>query len=94
MAMQTGIGATLAPAPAGIPEHAVWFGEDQSRYVVAVQDAEAFLAAARAAGVPATRLGRSGGGDLVLSGGRSISVAALRDAHESTLPALMEGRTA
>ena len=94
MAMETGVGATLAAAPAGVPEHAFWFGEDQSRYVVAVKDADGFLAAAQSAGVPAMRLGRSGGGDLVLSGGRSISVHALRDANESTLPALMEGRKA
>jgi phosphoribosylformylglycinamidine synthase len=94
MAMASGLGVSLAPAPAGIPEHAFWFGEDQSRYVVAVRDAAAFLAAAAAAGVPARALGRSGGGDLVLGGGRSISVAALRQAHEATLPALMEGRTA
>jgi phosphoribosylformylglycinamidine synthase len=94
MAMETGIGATLAPAPAGLPPHAFWFGEDQGRYVVAVPDGAAFLAAAAAAGVPVALLGRSGGGDLVLASGRSISVAALRDAHEATLPALMEGRRA
>jgi phosphoribosylformylglycinamidine synthase len=92
MAMETGVGATLAPAPEGMPEHAFWFGEDQGRYVLAVADAGAMLAAAAAAGVPAMRLGRSGGGDLVLAGGRSISVAALRAAHEATLPALMQGR--
>lgn len=92
MAMETGIGATLAPAPEGMPEHAFWFGEDQGRYVLAVADAAPLLAAASAAGVPAMRLGRSGGGDLVLAGGRSISVAALRGAHEATLPALMQGR--
>ncbi len=92
MAMETGTGATLEPPAAGTPEHAYWFGEDQARYVVAVPDAGALIAAATAAGVPATRLGRSGGGDLVLPGGRSISVAALRAAHEATLPALMEGR--
>jgi phosphoribosylformylglycinamidine synthase len=94
MAMETGIGATLAAAPSGLPAHAFWFGEDQARYVVAVPDGAAFIAAATAAGVPATALGRSGGGDLVLAPGRSISVAALRDAHEATLPALMEGRRA
>ncbi|MBP0465470.1 phosphoribosylformylglycinamidine synthase subunit PurL [Roseomonas sp. PWR1] len=92
MAMETGVGATLAPAPEGLPEHAFWFGEDQGRYVLAVADAAPLLAAASAAGVPATRLGRSGGGDLVLAGGRSISVEALRGAHEATLPALMQGR--
>jgi phosphoribosylformylglycinamidine synthase len=94
MAMETGVGATLAPTPADTPEHAFWFGEDQGRYLVAVQDAAPLLAAAAAAGIPATRLGRSGGEALALHGGRSISVAVLRDANEATLPALMEGRRA
>jgi phosphoribosylformylglycinamidine synthase len=94
MAMETGIGATLAAPPGDTPAHAFWFGEDQGRYVVAVPDAAAFIAAATAAGVPATRLGQAGGGDLVLSPGRSISVAGLRAANEATLPALMEGRSA
>jgi phosphoribosylformylglycinamidine synthase len=91
MAMAGGTGATLLPGPAGIPGHAYWFGEDQARYVLAVTDAAALLDAAQAAGVPAARLGRSGGEALVLPGGRSISVAELRQAHEATLPALMEG---
>ncbi|WP_137177498.1 phosphoribosylformylglycinamidine synthase subunit PurL [Roseomonas sp. AR75] len=89
MAMGSGIGATLE-APAGLPPHAFWFGEDQGRYVLAVADSAALLAAAAASGVPAMRLGRSGGGDLVLGAGSSISVARLRDAHEGALPALME----
>ncbi len=90
MAMAQGVGATLDPAPAGIPPHAFWFGEDQGRYVLAVADGAAVLAAAKAAGVPAARLGRTGGGDLVLAPGSSISVASLRAAHEGTLPRLME----
>ncbi|MFM2148410.1 MAG: hypothetical protein RLZZ187_716 [Pseudomonadota bacterium] len=91
MAMGQGVGATLHAAPATIPAHAFWFGEDQGRYVLAVADAAPLLAAAAAARVPAERIGRSGGGDLVLDGGSAISVARLRDVHESTLPALMEG---
>jgi phosphoribosylformylglycinamidine synthase len=91
MAMASGTGASLLPPPPGIPAHAYWFGEDQSRYVLAVRDAAAALQAAQQAGVPAARLGKSGGGDLVLPGGRSISVASLREANEATLPALMEG---
>jgi phosphoribosylformylglycinamidine synthase len=91
MAMGQGVGATLHAAPATIPAHAFWFGEDQGRYVLAVVDAAPVLAAAATAGVPAARIGRSGGGDLVLDGGSAISVARLRDVHESTLPALMEG---
>jgi phosphoribosylformylglycinamidine synthase II len=89
MAMGGGLGATL-DAPAGIPAHAFWFGEDQGRYVLAVTDGAATVAAAAAAGVPASRLGRTGGGDLVTGPGSSISVASLRAAHEATLPALMQ----
>ncbi|MGG5818411.1 phosphoribosylformylglycinamidine synthase subunit PurL [Falsiroseomonas sp. HW251] len=89
MAMGGGVGATL-DAPAGLPAHAFWFGEDQGRYVLAVSDGAALLAAAKAAGVPAARLGRTGGGDLVLAPGSSISLAELRAAHEGTLPRLME----
>jgi phosphoribosylformylglycinamidine synthase len=92
MAMGAGIGATLDAPPAAIPAHGFWFGEDQSRYVLAVADAAPVLEAAAAAGVPALRLGQTGGGDLVLADGSAISVAGLRSIHESTLPALMEGR--
>jgi phosphoribosylformylglycinamidine (FGAM) synthase-like enzyme len=89
MAMAGGCGATLLPQPAGLPAHAFWFGEDQARYLLAVADAAPLLAAAAAAGVPATKLGRSGGEALVLAEGPAISVSSLRVAHEATLPALM-----
>ncbi|MBI0433452.1 phosphoribosylformylglycinamidine synthase subunit PurL [Roseomonas sp. KE0001] len=89
MAMAGTAGVTLEAAPEGPPAHAFWFGEDQGRYVLAVRDGAALLAAAAAAGLPARRLGRSGGGHLVLPGGAAISVEALRDAHERFLPALM-----
>ena len=52
-------------------------------------DAAPLLEAAHAAGIPASRLGESGGGALVLPGRWSISVPSLQDAHEATLPALM-----
>ncbi len=94
MAMADGTGATLTAPPAGVAPHGWWFGEDQARSVLAVIDGAALVAAASAAGVPAAVIGRSGGGDLVLAGGSSISVATLRAAHEATLPALMEGRAA
>jgi phosphoribosylformylglycinamidine synthase len=89
MAMASGTGASLLPGPDATPAHAYWFGEDQARYVLAVTDAAALLAAARAAGVPAASLGRSGGEALVLPGGHSISIVDLRQAHEATLPRLM-----
>ncbi len=70
--------------------HAFWFGEDQSRYVLAAPDPAPILAAAAAAGVPATRLGTSGGDGLTLPGGMLISLERLRSAHERFFPAWME----
>ncbi len=87
MCMASGIGATLST----VSDHGFWFGEDQGRYVLATRDPEAVLAAARAAHVPAARLGHSGGGDLVVPGAGSISVARLRALNEATLPEMMRG---
>ncbi|MBE9603985.1 phosphoribosylformylglycinamidine synthase subunit PurL [Acetobacteraceae bacterium H6797] len=92
MLMATGTGATLNAAPEGIPAHAYWFGEDQGRYVVAASDAVAstLIAAAREAGIPATRLGVTENTEaLVLADGSTISLSGLKAAHEATLPALM-----
>ena len=74
-----------------MPAHAALFGEDQARYVVAVAAAEAnaILADAKAAGVPALRLGTVGGAALTLPGEHPISVADLKTAHESWLPTYM-----
>ena len=50
-------------------------------------------AQARSAGIPALRLGVTGGDTLTLPGERAISIAALRSAHESWLPDYMAGRS-
>ncbi len=89
MALGGQIGATLETPPAGLAPHAFWFGEDQARYVLAVADADAVLAAADVAGVPAMRLGRAGGKHLTLPGGVAISLVKLRAAHERFFPAWM-----
>ena len=89
MALGGRIGAALLEAPAGVAPHAFWFGEDQARYVLAVADADAVLAAAGSAGVSATRLGRAGGEHLTLPGGVAISLEELRAAHERFFPAWM-----
>jgi len=91
MLMESGTGLRLRDVAGGIPAHAFWFGEDQSRYVAATADPQSLLAAAQAAGIPATILGETGEKDLVLPDGTAISVASLRAANEATLPALMEG---
>jgi len=89
MALGGRTGAALAAPPAGVAAHAFWFGEDQARYVLAVADADAVLAAAATAGVPVMRLGRAGGEHLTLPGGVAISVKELRMAHERFFPAWM-----
>jgi phosphoribosylformylglycinamidine synthase II len=90
MALAGGVGASLGPAPDETAPHAFLFGEDQGRYVLAVRDAGALLAAARDAGVPARHLGTSGGTGLTLPDGQTISLQALRAAHERFFPAWME----
>jgi len=91
MAIASGIGAALSAAP-GIA-HAYWFGEDQGRYVVTVEEAQGrrIAAAAEQAGVPLFRLGTTGGDALTLAGERPISIAALRERFEGWLPAYMAG---
>jgi phosphoribosylformylglycinamidine synthase len=88
MAGHTGVSVTAAPTA---PAHAFWFGEDQARYVLATADAPAVLAAARAAGIPAVHLGKSGGDALTLADGDTISLDKLRATHERFFPAWMNG---
>jgi phosphoribosylformylglycinamidine synthase len=66
------------------------FGEDQARYVVTVRKADeaAFLAAAKAAGVVAAKIGVTGGEELAVNGA-AISLATLRQVNEEPLPAFM-----
>ena len=52
-------------------------------------DAETLLGAAEKAGVPASRIGATGGGALTVGGSGTVSVAELRDIHEGWLPAYM-----
>jgi phosphoribosylformylglycinamidine synthase len=93
MALAGGRGAAIRLPRGDLAPHAVLFGEDQARYVVAVPEGGAgeVLAAARAAGVAARLLGTVGGGDLTVEGLVTISLANLRDAHETWLPRAMTG---
>ena len=94
MAMASGIGANLTGL--GGADAGLLFGEDQGRYVLTVPaaQADAVVARAWAAGVPATRLGTSGGSELTGPGGMLISVQDLRRANEAWLPAYMAGALA
>ncbi len=94
MAIASGIGAQLLAAPGSIVPHAYWFGEDQARYIVTVPAAEAglVLAKMKGAGVPCVRIGTTGGDAIAIAGETPVSVASLRPAFESWLPAYMSGK--
>jgi len=84
MAMAGDCGATL---DCEFTSAAQWFGEDQGRYLLAVADGAAFVAAAP---VPAVKIGRSGGACLTLPDGVTISMQALREAHAKFFAAWMD----
>ncbi len=91
MAMAGGIGAGLPDNPLPIPDHAYLFGEDQGRYLLAVDPDTVpdLLYSASAQGIDATVIGVTGARDLTLPGGETIPVETLADAHEGWLPRLM-----
>ncbi len=93
MALAGDMGAEITPpdngGEAATPLHGWLFGEDQGRYLLATGDPDAVLAGARAAGVPARRIGTSGGKSLKIAGVGAISIDRLRAAHEGWLPAYM-----
>ncbi|WP_291367113.1 phosphoribosylformylglycinamidine synthase subunit PurL [Acetobacter sp. UBA5411] len=91
MVMATGNGCELEPPQSGMRPEAFWFGEDQGRYLVAVEgDGKTFLAAAEKAGVPARVAAAIGGDCLVLPSGARVSAARLNVAHAAFFPALMD----
>jgi phosphoribosylformylglycinamidine synthase len=87
MALAGDIGVALdgvADTPAAL------FGEDQGRYLLTVpaDQADAVLGDLSGRGVPARRIGTTGG-DAVTLAGASLPLADLRDAHEGWLPGVM-----
>jgi phosphoribosylformylglycinamidine synthase subunit PurL len=64
------------------------FSESSARALVATADTDALLAAAASYGVPARRIGVTGGGSLVVAGSIEVRLAELRAASERTFPAL------
>jgi len=94
MAMASGIGATVTALPAGVPAHAALFGEDQARYVLAVEPEKlaAVSAAFAAAGVSLLDIGKTGGDALILPGEAPISVAELTETNDRWLPDYMAGK--
>ncbi|MEL7029525.1 MAG: AIR synthase-related protein, partial [Pseudomonadota bacterium] len=89
MAMASGVGARLqTPEDASPP--AFWFGEDQGRYMLAVD--QEFLpqlrGEAKVHGVPVAQLGVFEGDALTLDG-EALALDVLANAHERALPEIM-----
>lgn len=96
MAMASAKGMKVSLKDAKGPSHALLFGEDQARYVLAVPaDLAGYICAnAEGAGVPFRQLGTVEGDALVIDDLVSVSIDRLRSAHESWFPEFMEGPAA
>ncbi|MBW8302382.1 MAG: phosphoribosylformylglycinamidine synthase subunit PurL [Brevundimonas sp.] len=95
LALASDVGVDL-DATSAAHAHILLFGEDQARYLVAVPDATDLLAAAQAAGVHASVVGRAKGRDFA-SGGPDgdlfrLPLDHLREMHEGWMPNWIEGR--
>ncbi len=91
MALSGDMGIELFPYTGKLPAHAIWFGEDQGRYILSVtpQRAEEVLERARLLELPARIVGRVGGQAITLKGESELALADLRTAHEAWLPGYM-----
>jgi len=84
-----GMGARIEDVSGQLPLHAWGFGEDQARYIITTSNPEDVLERAEKSGVLATLVGTTGSGELTIGDEHSISVAELKNAHESWMPDFM-----
>jgi len=91
MALAGDIGVAMSPPGGELPAHALWFGEDQGRYLVEVDahNVAALVQRSEEAGLAARTVGTIGGTVLSLEGETSLPLAQLRTAHERWLPEFM-----
>ncbi|MEP3278156.1 MAG: phosphoribosylformylglycinamidine synthase subunit PurL [Stappiaceae bacterium] len=88
MTLNGDIGCTITVPDA---DHSLLFGEDQARYVLAVPAADTgtVLETAVKSGVSVKSIGKTSGTDLTVEGVLSISIAKLRETHETWFPDYM-----
>ncbi len=86
-----GLGVELFPYEGNLPVHAIWFGEDQGRYVVSVDPAtaEEVLERARLLALPGRIVGRVGGDAIAKKGETPLPLSELRAVYEGWFPAYM-----
>jgi phosphoribosylformylglycinamidine synthase len=89
--LAAGIGATVS-LPDGLEPLAALLGETPSRVLVAVERSASseLEALAEARGVPAARLGTTGGDSLVIPGVLELGVDVLRERYEGAIPGAVD----
>ena len=87
-AIRSGIGLVASLPEAGLRREALLFGESASRAVVSCAAArlEELLTLAQSSGVPAGRIGRTGGERIVIAPGVDVGLQEAHDLWERTLP--------
>ncbi len=91
MALAGKRGVELEAATEGLPAHAIWFGEDQTRYVVTAtpDHVDTIKDVASVYDVPVRVLGTVGGDTITLPGEAPLPLGMLRAAYEDWLPRFM-----
>jgi phosphoribosylformylglycinamidine synthase II len=91
MALAGGIGAQIFLYEGKLPAHAIWFGEDQGRFLIEVspENANALIERARSSGMPARIVGKVEGTELRIAGEPGLAIDDLRTAHEYWFPEYM-----
>lgn len=92
MALSANVGVTLTPHGDEMPLHAWLFGEDQARYLLAVDpnSVNPILSTANGKGIPATQIGHFSGKDVKVDDAISTSLSDVKTVYDGFLPSLME----
>lgn len=93
MALAGDLGVEIYPYEGKLPYHAIWFGEDQGRYLLEVTPdlADNVLERARQKSLPARIVGRVDGDSLRI-GEQKLALAELRSQHEAWFQNYMEAQ--
>ncbi|MEP6342576.1 MAG: phosphoribosylformylglycinamidine synthase subunit PurL [Maricaulaceae bacterium] len=93
LCLSSNVGAKLTNVNPDIPSHAYMFGEDQARYLMAVEpnSANPILSTAAGSGISVQKIGTVGGERFQIADKVDVSLSKLRSAHENWLPQYMAG---
>ncbi len=89
MALAGGVGVEIAPYGGALPPHAILFGEDQARYLIATDRPEEIAGRASQAGIPCREIGTVGGETVSLPDEDPVALDRLRNLHQGWLPSYM-----